>query len=88
MNAEETAKLKHLAAAYAMERVTPFEDVTGLASALVRRYLFTFEDSLDRGAERLHVARVGRGRHGCQGALRRPRGRPVRRRDARPDSEL
>ena len=47
MNAEETAKLKHLAAAYAMERVTPFEDVTGLASALVRRYLFTFEDSLD-----------------------------------------
>ena len=47
MNAGETARLKRLAAGYAIERVAPFEDVTGLASALVRRYLLTFEDSLD-----------------------------------------
>ncbi|WP_273382938.1 hypothetical protein [Enorma phocaeensis] len=40
-------ELGQLAAAYAIERVQPFEDVTGLASALVKRYLLTFEDSLD-----------------------------------------
>lgn len=47
MNAGETARLKRLAAGYAIERVAPFEDVTGLASALVRRYLLNIEDSLD-----------------------------------------
>lgn len=44
---DASSELRHLAAAYAVERVAPFEDVTGLASALVRRYLLTFEDSLD-----------------------------------------
>lgn len=47
MNAGETARLKRLAAAYAIERVAPFEDVTGLASALVRRYLPGLGDNLD-----------------------------------------
>lgn len=47
MTSIEIGELKRLAASYAMERVMPFEDVTGLASALVRRYLLTFEDSLD-----------------------------------------
>lgn len=47
MRNDEIAELGRLAAAYAIERVQPFEDVTGLASALVRRYLLTFEDSLD-----------------------------------------
>lgn len=47
MRNDEIDELGRLAAAYAIERVQPFEDVTGLASALVRRYLLTFEDSLD-----------------------------------------
>lgn len=47
MNAGETARLKRLAAGYAIERVAPFEDVTGLASALVRRYLLDLRDNLD-----------------------------------------
>ena len=37
MTSIEIGELKRLAASYAMERVMPFEDVTGLASALVRR---------------------------------------------------
>ena len=47
MTSIEIGELKRLAASYAMERVMPFEDVTGLASALVRRYLLNFEDGLD-----------------------------------------
>ena len=47
MSGNEINELRRLAAGYAIERVQPFEDVTGLASALVRRYLMTFEDSLD-----------------------------------------
>lgn len=39
MTSIEIGELKRLAASCAMERVMPFEDVTGLASALVRRYL-------------------------------------------------
>ena len=39
MTSIEIGEIKRLAASYAMERVMPFEDVTGLASALVRRYL-------------------------------------------------
>lgn len=46
MRNDEVNELRRLAAGYAIERVAPFEDVTGLASALVRRYLMTFEDSL------------------------------------------
>ena len=44
---DASSELRHLAAAYAVERVAPFEDVTGLASALVRRYLLGLGDSLD-----------------------------------------
>ena len=47
MSGNEINELRRFAAGYAIERVQPFEDVTGLASALVRRYLMTFEDSLD-----------------------------------------
>ena len=47
MSGNEINELRRLAAGYAIERVQPFEDVTGLASALVRRYLMTFEESLD-----------------------------------------
>lgn len=47
MTPDETRELRERAAAYAIARVQPFEDVTGLASALVRRYLASFEDSLD-----------------------------------------
>ena len=47
MTSVEIGELKRLAASYAMERVMPFEDVTGLASALVRRYLLGLGDSLD-----------------------------------------
>lgn len=47
MTSVEIGELKRLAASYTMERVMPFEDVTGLASALVRRYLLGLGDSLD-----------------------------------------
>ena len=47
MTSIEIGELKRLAASYTMERVMPFEDVTGLASALVRRYLPGLGDSLD-----------------------------------------
>lgn len=47
MTLAEINEVRHLAAGYAIERAAPFEDVTGLASALVRRYLLTFEESLD-----------------------------------------
>lgn len=47
MTSIEINELKRLAACYAMERVMPFEDVTGLASALVRRYLLDLRDNLD-----------------------------------------
>ena len=47
MTPAEINEVRHLAAGYAIERAAPFEDVTGLASALVRRYLLTFEESLD-----------------------------------------
>lgn len=47
MTSIEIGELKRLAACYAMERVMPFEDVTGLASALVRRYLPGLRDNLD-----------------------------------------
>lgn len=46
MTPAEINEARRLAAGYAIERVQPFEDATGLASALVRRYLLTFEDSL------------------------------------------
>lgn len=42
-----SSKLRHLAAAHAVERIAPFEDVTDLASALVRRYLLDLGDNLD-----------------------------------------
>lgn len=44
---DASSELRHLAAAYAVVRVAPLEDVTCLASALVRRYLLHFEDGLD-----------------------------------------
>ena len=47
MTSSEIGELGRLAAGYAMERVMPFEDVTGLASALFRRYLLGLGDSLD-----------------------------------------
>ncbi len=47
MTSIEIGELKRLAACYAMERVMPFEGVTGLASALVRRYLLDLRDNLD-----------------------------------------
>ena len=46
MTAAEIHELRRLAGAFAIEATSSFEDVTGLASALVRRYLATFEDSL------------------------------------------
>ena len=58
MSAAGVGELGRLAAVYAIERVQPFEDVTGLASALVRRYLFTFEDSLDDYAAAWNASRV------------------------------
>ena len=57
MTPEETHELGCLAAEYAVERVQPFEDVTGLASALVRRYLLTFENSLDDYAASWNASR-------------------------------
>ena len=47
MTPAEINEVRHLAAGYAIERAAPFEDVTSLASALVRRCLLTFEESLD-----------------------------------------
>lgn len=47
MTPAEINEARRLAACYAMERVMPFEDVTGLASALVRRYLPGLRDNLD-----------------------------------------
>lgn len=47
MTPAEINEARRLAGAYAIRRTQPFEDATGLASALVRRYLATFEDSLD-----------------------------------------
>lgn len=46
MTPAEIHELRRLAGAFAIERIMDVEDVTGLASALVRRYLATFEDSL------------------------------------------
>ena len=50
MTPAEINEVRHLAAGYAIERAAPFEDVTGLASALVRRYLLGLGDSLDDNA--------------------------------------
>lgn len=58
MTPAEINEVRHLAAGYAIERAAPFEDVTGLASALVRRYLFTVEDSLDDYAASWDASRV------------------------------
>lgn len=55
---DASSELRHLAAAYAVARVMPFEDVTGLASALVRRYLLNFEDSLDDYASSWNASRA------------------------------
>lgn len=57
MTSEEINEVRHLAAGYAIERAAPFEDVTGLASALVRRYLLAFEDSLDDYAASWNASR-------------------------------
>lgn len=57
MTPDEIHELRQRAAAYAIERVQPFEDVTGLVSALVRRYLATFEDSLDDYAASWNASR-------------------------------
>ncbi|WP_270404290.1 hypothetical protein [Candidatus Collinsella stercoripullorum] len=57
MTSDEIHELRQRAANYAIERVQPFEDVTGLASALVRRYLATFEDSLDDYAASWNASR-------------------------------
>lgn len=46
MTPAEIHELRRLAGAFAIECIMDVEDVTGLASALVRRYLATFEDSL------------------------------------------
>lgn len=54
---DEINELRQRAAAYVIERIQPFEDVTGLASALVRRYLATFEDSLDDYAASWNASR-------------------------------
>lgn len=58
MTPAEINEARRLAAGYAIERAAPFEDVTGLASALVRRYLFTFEDSLDDYAASWNASRA------------------------------
>ena len=58
MTPAEINEVRHLAAGYAIERAAPFEDVTGLASALVRRYLLTFEESLDDYAASWNASRA------------------------------
>lgn len=90
MTSIEIGELKRLAASYTMERVMPFEDVTGLASALVRRYLLGLGDSLDDYAAswdasredpdgRASPARATSRRSACS----RPSGGPPRRRRGR-----
>ena len=58
MTPAEINEARRLAAGYAIERAAPFEDVTGLASALVRRYLLTFEESLDDYAASWNASRA------------------------------
>ena len=90
MTSIEIGELKRLAACYAMERVMPFEDVTGLASALVRRYLPGLRDNLDDYAASWDASREDP--DGCtwpewatsrRSACSRPSGGPPRRRRGR-----
>lgn len=47
MTPEEIEEMRALAGFHAIKVAAPHEDLTGLVSALVRRYLEHFEDSLD-----------------------------------------
>ena len=58
MTREEFCELRRLAAKEAWRVTAPHEDETSLASALVRRYLMTFEDSLDDYAASWDASRV------------------------------
>lgn len=57
MTPAEINETRRLAGAYTIKRTQPFEDAIGLASALVRRYLATFEDSLDDYAASWNASR-------------------------------